>query len=128
MRFEVEGLEEATRKLRSLFSALEARQVEQVLVKGVRRVRDRFRDTVAVLTGRLKSSAKAAKGKRRGAYVASAYAAADLKRAPHAYLVEHGTSQARASPRFSEAYEAEKSQVEEDITAGLKALVKGAIR
>lgn len=127
-RIEVDGLDEAIRKVRSLRSALEAKEVEKVLVTGARRIRDRFRNIVAVRSGRLKKAGKAAIGKRRGAYVASAYAAVDYKVARHAYLVEYGTIYASAHPYFERSYEAEKEPTGKQITDDLRALVKGAVR
>lgn len=128
MRIEVENLDEAIKKTRSLISALEATDVEKVLLKGVRRIRDRAKSIVAVRSGRLKKAIKAKIGKRRGAYVASAYAAVDYKKAPHAYLVEGGTKRMRARPYFVPAYESEREPVEKQITTDLRALVEGAVR
>lgn len=125
---EVEGLDEAVRRVRSLTSSLEAKEVEQVLVKGMRVVRDEAKQRVPVRTGLLKSAIKARIGKRRGKFVANAFAAVDYKKAPHAYLVEYGTRRSQAKPYFRPAWDNKKDQVKKQIEEDLRKLLEGALR
>lgn len=125
---EVEGLEEAVRRVQSLKYALEANEVEKALSKGMRVVRDEAKRRVPVKTGLLKSAIKARIGKRRGKYVASAFAAVDYKKAPHAYLVEYGTRHSQAKPYFRPAWDTKKDQVKKQIEEDLRKLLEGALR
>jgi len=128
MWVQVEGLDEAVRRVRSLTSSLEAKEVEQVLVKGMRVVRDEAKQRVPVRTGLLKSAIKARIGKRRGKFVASAFAAVDYKKAPHAYLVEYGTRHSQAKPYFRPAWDSKKDQVKKQIEEDLRKLLEGGLR
>ncbi|WP_374711534.1 HK97-gp10 family putative phage morphogenesis protein [Symbiobacterium terraclitae] len=128
MWIQVEGLDEAVRRVRSLTSSLEAKEVEQVLVKGMRVVRDEAKQRVPVRTGLLKSAIKAKIGKRRGKMVAGAFSAVDFKRAPHAYLVEYGTRHSRAKPYFRPAWDTKQAEVKKQIEDGLRELLKKGLR
>lgn len=125
---EVAGLDEAVRRVQSLRYALEAKEVEKVLSKGMRVVRDEAKRRVPVKTGLLKSAIKARIGKRRGKYVASAFAAVDYKKAPHAYLVEYGTRHSRAKPYFRPAWDTKAESVKRQIENDLRDLLEGGLR
>ncbi len=125
---EVRGLDEAIAKCKSLTSAMEAKDVEKVLVKGMRTVRDEAKRRVPVRTGLLKSAIKAKIGKRKGKYVAGAFSAVDFKRAPHAYLVEYGTRHSRAKPYFRPAWDTKQDEVRKQIEDDLRALIEGRLR
>lgn len=128
MWIEVKGLDEAVRKVRSLTSSLEAREVEKILSKGMRVVRDEAKQRVPVKSGKLKSAIKARIGKRRGKFVAGAFSAVDFKKAPHAYLVEYGTRHSRAKPYFRPAWDTKKDQVKKQIEDDLRDLLEGGLR
>lgn len=125
---EVEGLDRAIAKVRSLASALEAQEVEKVLLKGAQIVQREAKLRVRVKSGRLKSSIKARISKRRGRMVAGAFSAVDYKRAPHAYLVEYGTRHSRAKPYFRPAWDMTKGEVKKTVEDGLRDLVQGAVK
>lgn len=125
---EVEGLDEAVRRVRSLTSSLEAKEVEQVLVKGMRVVRDEAKQRVPVRTGLLKSAIKARIGKRRGKFVAGAFSAVDFKKAPHAYLVEYGTRHSPAKPYFRPAWDTKKEAVKKQIEEDLRELLEKGLK
>ncbi len=125
---EVEGLEEAVRRVQSLRYALEAKEVEKVLSKGMRVVRDEAKRRVPVKTGLLKSAIKARIGKRRGKYVAGAFAAVEYKKAPHAYLVEYGTRHSQAKPYFRPSWDTKKDEVKKQIEEDLRKLLEGGLR
>lgn len=125
---QVEGLDEAVRRVQSLMYALEAKEVEKVLEKGMREVRDEAKRRVPVRTGLLKSAIKARIGKRRGRFVANAFAAVDYKKAPHAYLVEYGTRHSQAKPYFRPAWDAKKDEVKKQIEEDLRKLLEGELR
>ncbi len=124
----IEGLDEAVRRVRSLTSSLEAREVEKILSKGMRVVRDEAKQRVPVRTGLLKSAIKARIGKRRGKFVAGAFSAVDFKKAPHAYLVEYGTRHSQAKPYFRPAWDTKKDQVKKQIEEDLRKLLEGGLR
>lgn len=127
--FQIEGLQEAIRAVHSIRSALEAKDVENVLLKGARLIQQDMRRRVKVKTGRLKRAIRVKKAKRRGRWNPSAFAAVDRKKAPHAHLVENGTSRAPAHPFARPAAEAMQEPVAREVTEGLRDLVaKGAGR
>lgn len=128
MWIQVDGLDEAVRRVQSITSSLEAREVEKVLSKGMRVIRDEAKQRVPVKSGRLKSAIKARIGKRRGKFVAGAFSAVDFKRAPHAYLVEYGTRHSRAKPYFRPAWDTKKDEVKKQIEDDLRALIEGRLR
>ena len=128
MWIQVDGLDEAVRRVQSITSSLEAREVEKVLSKGMRVVRDEAKRRVPVRTGLLKSAIKARIGKRRGRFVANAFAAVDYKKAPHAYLVEYGTRHSRAKPYFRPAWDTKQAQVKKQIEEDLRKLLEGGLR
>jgi len=129
MRLEIQGLDELERRIKSLRSALEAKDVEEILVKGARLVRDDAkRRAPRGPTGNLRRGVKAKKGKRRGKMYSTAFAAMDYKVAPHAYLVEYGTSKMRARPYFRPAVDSMKDQVRQTVQAGIDKLLQEAIR
>ncbi len=128
MTIEIEGLDEAVRRVRSLTSSLEAKDVEKVLVKGMRVVRDEAKQRVPVRTGLLKSAIKARIGKRRGRMVAGAFSAVDFKKAPHAYLVEYGTRHSQAKSYFRPAWDTKEESVKKQIEDDLQKLLEGELR
>lgn len=125
---EVDGLEEAIRKVQSIVSAVEAKDVEKVLLEGAKIVQGEAKRRAPYRTGKLRRSIKAKIGKRRSKMVAGAFAAVDFKVAPHAYLVEYGTSRMRARPYFRPAWEATKDEVRRVVEEGLRKLIGGALR
>lgn len=145
MSFEVEidvkGLEEAARRIRSVLHALESEDVEKVLLKGAnivgRAVRTNIRTMTKRHTGRLLSSVKVSKGKRRGRLFATAFAAMDRKKAPHSHLVEYGHQVVRngqvvghAAPRpfFRAAVDQTRAEVGRIVNEGIAQLIERAAR
>lgn len=128
MRIDIKGLDEAVRRVRSLTSSLEAKDVEKVLVKGMQVVRDEAKQRVPVKTGLLKSALKARIGKRRGKMVAGAFSAVDFRKAPHAYLVEYGTRHSQAKPYFRPAWDSREGDVKKQIENDLRKLLEGGLR
>lgn len=124
--FEIEGLDKAIQKVRSLVSALEAKNVENVLKNGAQIIADKAEDNAPVDEGVLKSAIKAKKGKRRGNAVTSAFAAVDRKKAPHGWLVEHGTSRMAAQPYFRPAVNETLDEVKRTVEDGIRKLLEGA--
>lgn len=140
---EVEGLDEAIRRVQSITSALEAKDVEKVLLKGMRMVRDEVKARAPVgPTGNLKRSVKAQIGKRRGRFVAGAFSAIDRKIAPHAHLVEYGHDLVKggkkgrggrvvghvpAHPFFRPAWDSKQAEVKRQVEADLRALIEGRL-
>lgn len=153
LAIEIEGLEEAERRIKSLLYALESEDVEKVLVEGARIIRDEAkRRAPRGPTGNLQRSLKAKKGKRYGKVFATAFAAVDYKVAPHANLVEFGGIAPRrpkkkkamydkrtgtfygrevapmpARPFFRPAVDASKERVKQTVEDGLRKLIEGAV-
>ncbi len=130
---------EVSRKIQSLVSALEAKDVEDVLLAGARIIRDDAKARAPVKSGRLKKSIKAKKGKRRHKLFATAFASVDFKIAPHAPFVEYGTGprklksgksvgQMPAKPFFRPAIDARKDEVARVVEEGLARLIGRAAR
>ncbi len=129
MSVDIKGLDELERRIKSLRSALEAKEVEGILVEGARIIRDDAKRRAPLgPTGNLRRGVKAKKGKRRGKMYSTAFAAMDWKVAPHAYLVEYGTSKMRARPYFRPAIDSMKDQVRQTVQAGVDKLLQEAIR
>lgn len=144
MSFSVEidpkTMEEVSRKIKSLVSALEGKDVEDVLLAGARIIRDEAKALAPKGdTGRLKRSIKAKRGKRRGKLFSVAFCAVDFKIAPHAPFVEYGTGprklksgksvgQMPATPFFRPAIDTKKGEVAQVVNAGLARLIGKAVK
>lgn len=117
--------------MRSLRTSLEAKEVDKVLVRGMKITAKRAQQIVSVRSGKLQRAIKAKKAKQRGAYVASAIAAVDRKPgrgAPHGFLVEAGTKFARAHPFLGPAGEQTQGEVKKEIEDGLRDLLNKAVK
>lgn len=138
---DVEGLEEASRRIRSIVSTLESRDVENVLFQGAKIIRAEARSRAQRgPTGNLRRSIKASRGKRRGKLFATAFSAIDRKKAPHAHLIELGTGpryhkktrkyvgRVIGKPFFQPAVQATKNEVATVVNEGIARLIGRAAR
>ncbi|MTI95182.1 MAG: hypothetical protein FH749_06795 [Firmicutes bacterium] len=136
---DVRGVEAAEKKIKSLLSAVDSTDVENVMLSGARIIKKEARGRVrGKKTGRLKRSLVAKKSKRRGNMFRSAFAAVDRKKAPHAHLYESGTVERHhrsgksvgrmpSKPFFEPAVINKKADVEREITNGLRRIVRGSV-
>lgn len=128
--FRIEGLEEAIKRTQALTGALEVSKVERVLMRGARIVAEEAERRIGrqfkVKTGNLGDSTRKKKRRRHNDNVAGAFAAIDRKVAPHAHLLEFGTSKMAAKPFFRPSVDATREQVKDEVEAGLRDLLKGA--
>jgi HK97 gp10 family phage protein len=125
----LEGTLELSKQLRELAKAGDPEKVEPILMKGAKKLAGAIKERAPEgPTGNLKRSIKAKKLKPYGNEPAPAIAAVDRKIAPHAYLVENGTSRAPAHPFFRTAVDATLPEVEREVVADLTNLVEKAVR
>ncbi len=134
----LEGAEELKKQFQYLVKSVHPDQVEPVLMNGARKLAKAIRDKAPRgPTGNLKKAVKAKKLERIGFNPASAIAAVDRKRAPHAGLVEWGHALVRAGkvvghvpphPFFRPAVDENHGRILGDITKDLKKMVEGAVK
>lgn len=152
----VEGLGDVVRQLAAAHDAMAAKHVEKVLVaEGARPIRDEWKRLAPSKTGQLVRSIKARIGKRRGQFIASAYAAVGRHKdeAPYANVLLKGAKEHVITPKTKQALKfggrvfkwvrhpgfkandftdkgiaAVQSQVESGIKDGLKSLIETAAR
>lgn len=138
---DVEGLEVLSKRIKSIFSTLESRDVENVLFEGAKIIRAEAKKRAPVgPTGNLKRSIRASRGKRRAKLFATAFSAIDRKRGPHGHLVESGTGprykkktgqyvgRMTPAPFFVPAVDATRAQVASVVNQGIARLIEGAAK
>lgn len=151
-----EGVEAVGRQLGAIHDSLEARRMEKVLLdEGARPIRDEWKRRAPRATGRLRASIKAKIGRRRGNWIAGAFAAIGRKRteAPHANVLLAGAKPhviasttakvLRFAGRFAawaqhpgikantftdDGLAAVQASVEENVSRGLLALIDKATK
>ncbi len=141
IEIDVKGLEELRRRVGSILTVLDGRDVENVLVGGARVIlAEARRRAPRGPTGNLIRSIKAKKGRRRGRLFSIAFCAVDRKIAPHAHLVEYGTGpryqkrpkkyvgEMPAKPFFRPAVEATKAEVALKVNRGIMQLLGRKLR
>jgi len=136
----LEGAAELSDKLEKMAGSVHAQHVESTLLKAAKIVAEAARNKAPRgPTGNLKRSLVAKLLKRRGTHPATAIAAVDRKKAPHAYLVEYGTSERykktgqytgimAAHPFFRPAWDEKKPEVERMLKGKLKDNIEGATK
>ncbi len=114
-------VEEAIKKLAK---QLGPEQVEPVLFDAAGIITEESRRRAPVEDGTLRD-AHVTRQMDRGSYggPAPSIAAIDRKKAPHAHLVEDGTSKMPATPYFRPAVDTSKGKVAKAIESGLRRLV-----
>jgi len=140
-------MDEVLRRLNRVVDGLSAERVEEVMVASAGVVKaaieKRIGSQFKVKTGNLSRAIRAKKYKQRGTTFAAAFAAIDRKRikksrktgkplkgktAPHAHLLEFGTSQMPAKPFFRPAIDESQGEVLNTINTGIKTLLGDATR
>ncbi len=124
----IEGLDKLEANIDKLIKATGKEATGKILIKQAYVIRDRIKDKApSGPTGNLKRSPIARLMPESDKYPAIAIAGIDRKIAPHAHLVEFGTSRAPAHPFFRPAIDETKSEVMEGIRNGLKKNIEDAI-
>lgn len=145
--FEFRGLTELQQKITDLSKALPHTAIEQIYLKGVRKMARAIRRKTPVGVGTRKpgSLKKAVKAKlldRVGNNARNAIVAVDRKTAPHAHLVEFGhvlykgskkkggrvIGHVPAHPYFRPGVDETARPVLSETTQALNALIKGAMK
>jgi HK97 gp10 family phage protein len=134
----IEGLDALTTQLQALGKSLGPEKSEPVLLEGAQIIAARVRARAPQgPTGRLKEAVIAKMLPRRGPGPASAIAAVDRKKAPHAGLVEYGHRLVRkgkvignvpAKQYFRPAVDETQAAVTELVMSKLQNLVEEAVK
>lgn len=121
----VEGLAEFADAVEKLKGKVSGEDVRKVLMRGAFVIRDEAKARVPVDTGKLKESIIATYGKKDpddlNVLVGVKYGKGG---APHAHLVEFGTSKMPPRPFFRPAVSSKKTEAGEKIAEGLKKLIE----
>lgn len=96
--FEVEGLDEAVRKLK-IYDSNSRLKIESAIQKAGRSIRDDAKIRVPIRTGTLKRSI----GSRFNSNKLQSTVKADYNKAPHAHLIEYGVAQTAIRPKNKKA-------------------------
>lgn len=128
MTFKIEGKELLLRKLDKLSNSVNRNAVEPKVLKEAKTIADNARNRAPRgPTGNLKRSLHARMLKQKTGYPVIAIAAVDRKIAPHAHLVEFGTSKMAATPFFRPAVDECRGKAKRSLIQGIKNLIEGAI-
>lgn len=117
----IEGTDKLRATFQRLIRAVGPDKAEPILMGGAKRMRDALREYAPRgPTGRLKRSPVARQMPRRHNLPSMAIAAIDRKVAPHAEIVERGTSRMAGRFYFRRAVEGTYGQIEGDMIRDLK--------
>jgi HK97 gp10 family phage protein len=125
----LEGLTELSAQLKDLAKSCNPDDVEAIVVKGAKVMAAAVKAKAPEgPTGRLKRSIKVKKMRPHGMNPAPVIVAVDRKIAPHAHLVEFGTSKAPPHEFFRPALDETEGPVTQQIIQELGALVEKAVK
>jgi HK97 gp10 family phage protein len=123
-----EGIPELQSKVDAILAKTGYRQgqkigneIKRVLMGGALVLRDEARDLVPVKTGTLKSAIFAAYGDERKSDV---LVGVNYKIAPHAHLVEYGTSHSAAHPFMRPAITATRAKIANVVAEGFRKIIQ----
>lgn len=122
----IEGIPELERKLREAAKAVGPEKVQDLTFEAMQMMTDRVQsnvNSINAVTGRLRRSPVTRKMSG-----STAISAIDRRIAPHAGLVEFGTSRMAAQPYFRTAWDSMRDTVKKHVENGLKKLIEGATR
>jgi len=128
LTFKLEGVLETVKALDKVSNSLKGKAMNKTLLKEAEIIAEDARDRAPLgPTGNLKRSlhAKLLDEKTRFPHVA--IAAVDRKIAPHAWIIEFGTSKMTARPFFRPAVDSRSRKVIDNIKNGAKKLVEKAV-
>jgi len=132
MEISLEGMDELDAAIQAAVKALSPDVVEPILQKGAETIADEARSRAPVgPTGNLRRSIVGKGLKRRMNILgvrtdmpASALAAINYRRGPHAHLLEFGTVKMSARPFFGPAVAARLNEVKQQIAEDIQTAVK----
>lgn|SRR6056297_2104576 len=128
VNIKIEGLKELEKDFKRLTKGFKPAEVQKAAVDSAEIIRaDAERRAPLGPTGNLKKS-NIVKTLDRNKKRPSAIAAVDRKVAPHAHLLEFGTSKMAANPFFRPAVESQGNRAAENFRTGLEKLVKKAVK
>lgn len=122
----IEGIPELIRKLEEAAKVVGHEKVQDLTYEAMQMMTDRVQsnvNSINAVTGNLRRSPVTRK--MRGS---TAISAIDRKIAPHASLIEQGTSRMAAQPYFRPAWDNMRDTVKKHVEQGLKRLIEGATR
>jgi len=126
--FKIEGVAGAVKKIKQLSNSLKGKELGNTLLKQAQVIAEDARSRAPLgPTGNLKRSLHARMLEDRPNFPKVAIAAVDRKIAPHAHLIEFGTSRMSARPFFRPAVDAHSNKVISNIKAGVKKLIEKAV-
>ena len=129
MEIKINGLKELNLRLEKLTKSLDADKVEPVTFGGAEILTNEMIARAPVgPTGNLKSSPRTVQLKRQGNKPAPSIAAIDRRKAPHAHLVEFGTSKTKKQPFVRQSQDAKGPEVVKYVTDGIKRLIEEGAR
>jgi len=122
----IEGIPELNRKLEEAAKVVGHEKVQDLTYEAMQMMTDRVQsnvNSINAVTGNLRRSPVTRKMSG-----STAISAIDRKIAPHAAIVEQGTSRMAAQPFFRPAVDAMWGSVKKHVENGLKRLIEGATR
>lgn len=125
--FRIEGLDELNSQLKKLTESLNPDDVEPILFEGAEILAGEMQLRVRRKSGLLASAIGAKKLKRKNNNPAPAIAAVDRRKAPHAHLIERGTSHHPAYPFVRPAVDTKGDQVAKHVQDGISKLIDKAV-
>jgi len=123
----LKGLDELERQANKFIKEVNEEKTKLLLAQA-KIVRDRIKARAPLgPTGKLKKSPYAVAMPASLSGPAVAFAGIRPRKAPHAHLVEFGTSRAPAHPFFRPAWDSCREEVKRNIEFGLKKKIEGVI-
>jgi len=127
-KFRLEGLLETVNALDKVSNSLKGKVMGKILLKQAEIIAEDARNRAPLgPTGNLKRSLHAELLPEKTRFPTVAIAAVDRKIAPHAHLIEFGTSKMSARPFFRPAVDAHANKVISNIKDGAKKLVEKSV-
>lgn len=123
----IQGMEQLEKQLEKINKNME-REAKASVLRQAETLKDRITARAPVgPTGRLKRSPVARMMPEKAGYPAIAIAGIDRKIAPHAHLVEFGTSRAPAYPFFRPAVDECADRIEGNLRSDIKKGIEEAV-
>jgi len=128
LTFKIGGVLETVKALDKVSNSLKGKVMGKTLLKQAEIIAEDARDRAPLgPTGNLKRSLRAKLLDEKSRFPTVAIAAVDRKIAPHAHLVEFGTSKMSARPFFRPAVDSHGGKVIDNIKDGAKKLIERAV-
>jgi HK97 gp10 family phage protein len=127
--FQVEGLDELQRNCDKIISRTSAEKLKEVFLHGAKIIRDEAKDLAPVRTGTLRRAIFAAPGDPRKSDALAGVSMKSVAKggAPHAMLVEYGTSKMAPRPYMRPAIAAARPAVARIIADGIREAIEDAL-